>query len=209
MNRREKITSETLIDEELLIRQCLSGHALAQKQLYERFAPKMFGVCLRYAVDHSMAEDFLQEGFIRVFLKLDSYGAKGSLEGWMRRIMVNTALEKLRKKDILRNSLDIEAAGQQHMVLNSESAEYVVTENIIERDTEEIYPAEMLYQAIKEMPMGFRTVFNLFAIEEYSHKEIGAMLGISEGTSKSQYARARTWLQKRLTERKKSSNARK
>lgn len=203
MNRRNKITAETLIDEELLIRQCLTGHSVAQKQLYERFAPKMFGVCLRYAVDQSMAEDFLQEGFIRVFLKLDSYSAKGSLEGWIRRIMVNTALEKLRKKDILRNSLDIDAAGQQHMVQNSESSEYVVTNSTMEGSAEEIYPAEVLYQAIKEMPLGFRTVFNLFAVEEYSHKEISTMLGISEGTSKSQYSRARIWLQKRLTERKK------
>ncbi len=161
----------------------------------------MFGVCLRYAPDKSMAEDFMQEGFIRIFMKLDSFKSHGSLEGWMRRIIVNTALESLRKKDILRNSLELSDADQQHAEFNN--AVVLSTEDE-ESDDQNKYqvPPDVLYKLINEMPVGFRTVFNLYAVEDYSHKEIGSMLNISEGTSKSQYARARAWLQKRLNESK-------
>lgn len=190
------------MDEDNLLKECLSGNTRAQKLLYERYAPRMFGVCLRYAPDQSMAEDFMQEGFIRIFSKLGSFKSQGSLEGWMRRVMVNTSLEILRKKDILRNSIELsyhEAPGDGvHNFLANESDDDSIAGMV---------PAETLFKAVSEMPVGFRTVFNLFAVEDYSHKEISNMLDISEGTSKSQYARARAWLQKRLTESKKMSNA--
>lgn len=201
------------MDEDKLLKECLSGNTRAQKLLYERFAPKMYGVCLRYATDQSMAEDFLQEGFIRVFMKLKSFKSEGSLEGWMRRIIVNTALEKLRKKDILKNSLELDNIAQQKK--GSSSVNLVSDSAIVwpDNDSEESYmqhiTADNLYRALNEMPLGFKTVFNLFVVEEYTHKEISSMLDISEGTSKSQYARARAWLIKKLAEKKSNIDARK
>lgn len=175
------------MDEQQLLKACLDGNVHAQKRLYETYSRKMFGVCLRYAPDQGMAEDMLQEGFIKVFTRLDSFRSQGSLEGWIRRIMVTTSLEMLRKKDVLRFGVDLENAA----VLIDES-----------NDLPEAADPEKALKLIQEMPSGFRTVFNLYAIEDYKHHEIGQMLGISEGTSKSQYARARAWLLKRLTERK-------
>jgi RNA polymerase sigma-70 factor (ECF subfamily) len=171
------------MDEQQLLKDCLNGNAQAQKRLYEKYARTMFGVCLRYASDRSMAEDFLQEGFIRVFTKLSSFKFQGSFEGWIRRIMVNTSLELLRKNDVFRFSVELDNLNQ------------IADE---EESTPDQIDAEVLLNHIQEMPTGFRTVFNLYAVEDLSHKEIGIMLGISEGTSKSQYARARAWLQKRL-----------
>ena len=169
-----------------LIRGCLDGNRKAQKQFYEHFAPKMMGVCLRYANDVEMAEDFLQEGFIKVFINLKSYRSEGSIEGWVRKVIVNTALEVLRKNDVLKYSVDIETAIQVS----------VTRPDALSRLT----TAELL-KHIQALPTGFRTVFNLFAIEGYTHREIAEMLTISEGTSKSQYARAKNWLQKRIGER--------
>jgi len=171
---------------DLLIRGCLDGKRSAQKQFYEYFAPKMLGVCLRYADDVEMAEDFLQEGFIKVFTNLKSYRSEGSIDGWVRRIMVNAALEILRKNDVLKHSVDIETA-------------YSVSDDFPDA-FKQLTTSELL-KHIQSLPAGFRTVFNLFAIEGYSHQEIAEMLKISEGTSKSQYARAKVWLQKRIGER--------
>lgn len=169
-----------------LIRGCLNGNRNAQKQFYEHFAPSMMGVCLRYADDAEMAEDFLQEGFIRIFTRLKSFRSEGSIEGWVHRVMVNTALEILRKNDVLKHSVDIETA-------------YSISDSLPDA-FRQLTTAELL-KHIQSLPAGFRTVFNLFAIEGYSHQEIAAMLNISEGTSKSQYARAKAWLQKRIGER--------
>lgn len=171
---------------EQLIRGCLDGKRDAQKQFYEYLAPKMMGVCLRYAGSVEMAEDFLQEGFIKVFANLKSFRSEGSIEGWVRKVMVNTALEILRKNDVLKHSADIEAA-------YSLSDDYP--------DAFRLLTAEELLKHIQALPAGFRTVFNLFAIEGYTHQEIAEMMGISEGTSKSQYSRAKAWLQKRIGER--------
>ncbi len=191
------------MDEDNLLKECLSGNAQAQKQLYDRYSRKMYGVCLRYASDQSMAEDFLQEGFIRIFMKLKSFRSQGSLEGWMRRIMVNTTLEILRKKDILRNSVELSHSNLQ--IGERDDPESDTTDP----DDPDVlhFSAETLAKALSEMPQGFRTVFNLYAVDQYTHKEIGGLLGISEGTSKSQYARARSWLKRKLTETKKISNA--
>ncbi|PKO97944.1 MAG: RNA polymerase [Bacteroidetes bacterium HGW-Bacteroidetes-9] len=172
------------MDEKQLLKDCLDGNVHAQKRLYDLYSRKMFGVCLRYASDYNMAEDFLQEGFIRVFMKLGSYKFKGSFEGWVRRIMINTSLEILRKNDVLRYSVELNPS------LDMSNDEEQVSQEI---------DSSVLMKHIQEMPPGFRAVFNLFAIEEVPHKEIGKLLNISEGTSKSQYARARAWLQKRLS----------
>jgi RNA polymerase sigma-70 factor (ECF subfamily) len=202
------------MDEDKLLKECLSGNTRAQKLLYERYASKMFGVCLRYAANQSMAEDFLQEGFIRVFMKLGSFRSQGSLEGWMRRIMVNTALEQLRKKDILKNTVELDNPALQHVITGKGNQQYELLtvsdpDNSSEDNYMEQFTPEVIYKALSEMPVGFRTVFNLFAVEEYTHKEIGSMLSISEGTSKSQYARARIWLQKKLSENKSINDERK
>lgn len=191
------------IDEDNLLKECLSGNTRAQKQLYDRYSRKMYGVCLRYAPDQAMAEDFLQEGFIRIFMKLKSFRSQGSLEGWMRRIMVNTTLEILRKKDIFRNSIELTTANVQ---IGAKDEPGLADQDQDEPDILH-FSAETLNKAFSDMPQGFRTVFNLYVVDQYTHKEIGALLGVSEGTSKSQYARARAWLQRRLTETKKVSNA--
>jgi RNA polymerase sigma-70 factor (ECF subfamily) len=174
------------MDMEQLIRGCLKGNSKAQKEFYERFASRMMGVCLRYADDVPMAEDFLQEGFIKVFTNLKHYRSDGPVEAWIQRIMVNTALEILRKKDVLKQSDEIEAAF-------SVSDDYP--------DAFRQLTTMELLEHIQALPAGFRTVFNLFAIEGYAHSEIAKMLSITEGTSKSQYARAKAWLQKRIDDR--------
>ncbi|HQO48983.1 MAG TPA: sigma-70 family RNA polymerase sigma factor [Bacteroidales bacterium] len=177
------------MDEKQLLTACRNGDRKAQKMLFEMFAPKMYGVCLRYAKDEDTAQDYLQEGFIRVFSHLGNFRHEGSLEGWVRRIIVNTALEKLRKTDIFKNSLEVETA------LNKASDGAQVIDQINTAD---------LLQLIQSLPSGFRTVFNLYAIEGYTHQEIGDLLRISEGTSKSQYSRARQWLQQRIIQKEKS-----
>lgn len=171
------------MDEKQLIKDCLKGDAKAQKRFYDTFAPRMYGVCLRYANDADTAKDYLQEAFIRVFNHLGQYRFEGSLEGWIRRVVVNTALEKLRKNDVLKNSAELE------VVRGMANHQTTPVDRISEME---------LVKLIQSMPNGFRTVFNLFAIEGYSHLEISNMLNISEGTSKSQYARARQWLMFRL-----------
>ena len=134
-----------------------------------------------------MAEDFLQDGFIKVFSSIRSYSYEGSFEGWMRRIFVNTALEALRKNDLLRNGVDLNALEPQ------QEADYSAVEKI---------SADELMELIAQLPPGFRTVFNMFAIEGYSHREIAETLNINESTSRSQYTRAKRLLQKWIKELK-------
>lgn len=171
------------MDEKQLIKDCLKGDAKAQKRFYDLYAPRMYGVCLRYAKDADTAKDYLQEAFIRVYNHLEQYRFEGSLEGWVRRVVVNTALEKLRKNDVLKNAKELE------VLKGSTSHLATPVDQLSEQE---------LVALIQTLPPGFRMVFNLFAIEGYSHHEIGKMLNISEGTSKSQFARARQWLMLRL-----------
>lgn len=166
-----------------LIAGCLKGDRKAQKELYDLYSRKMMGVCLRYVNDRETARDLLQEGFIKVFTTMHSYTGAGAFEGWMRMIFVNGALEYLRKTDVLRNSADIGSLNEQ--VGEDETAVSKLS-------------AEELMGLIKQLPDGFRTVFNLYAIEGYSHKEIAGMLHITESTSRSQYVRARQWLQEQI-----------
>jgi RNA polymerase sigma-70 factor (ECF subfamily) len=169
-----------------LIESCIKGDRAAQKALYDRLAPRMFPLCIRYVGDRSLAEDILQEGFITLFTRLESYKGEGSFEGWARRIFVTTALMSLRKKDALKMSEDLEAARG----LKTETSSQV--QNIGYKE---------LMELIMTLPPGFRTVFNMYAIEGYSHKEIAQMQGITETTSRTQLSRARIWLQEKIKKR--------
>ena len=145
----------------------------------------MFPVCLRYVSDRSLAEDILQDGFITLFTKLGSYKGDGSFEGWARRIFVTTALMALRKKDALKMSDELEAVRGMKTDLTGQ------VENIGYKE---------LMKLVMSLPTGFRTVFNMYAVEGYSHKEIAEILGISEVTSRSQFSRARALLQTKIKE---------
>ena len=150
-----------------------------QEELYSRFSPRMYAVCLRYAGNAEEAEDILQEGFIKIFKKLDSFRSEGSFEGWVRRIFVNTAIEHFRRKKYLQPVTEKEETsieGQYNSVLD----------NLAERD---------ILGLVQQLSPGYRTVFNMYVVEGYTHKEIADMLGISEGTSKSQLSRAKVILQ--------------
>ena len=173
--------------EQKLISACTRGDRKAQKQLYEMLAPQMFSVCLRYVGDRAQAEDLLQDGFVTLFEKLDTYKGEGSFAGWARRVFVNTSLMWLRKKDALRMSEDLETVRS----LSSGSADPVADIGYRE-----------LMDLIAQLPPGFRTVFNLYVIEGYSHKDIADELGISEVTSRTQLSRARLWLQEKIKERR-------
>ncbi|GAT61694.1 RNA polymerase sigma factor [Paludibacter jiangxiensis] len=172
-------------EESQLIEDCQKRIAAAQRQLYEQYSRKMMGVCMRYVNNYETARDLMHDGFIKIFLNISSFAHEGSFEGWMRRIFVTTSLEFLRKNDVLRESYDL-------------ATSYEVQENdetIIERIS-----TDELREIIAGLPAGFRSVFNLYAIEGYSHKEIGEMLGIAESTSRSQFARARALLQQKMVE---------
>jgi RNA polymerase sigma-70 factor (ECF subfamily) len=143
----------------------------------------MLGVCMRYAKNTEQAEDVLQDGFVKVFNKLKDFKSEGSLEGWIRRIMVNTALDQIRKEAKFQSDLNIDDVG--YKIENNE----LIVEHLM---------AEDLMKMVQAMPVGYRIVFNMFAIEGYAHSEIAEKLGISENTSKSQYSRARAYLRERL-----------
>lgn len=169
--------------EEQLIEGCKKGKRQAQEELYNTFSKKMMGVCMRYAGERETARDLLQEGFIKVFTKIKDYSGSGSFEGWMRKIFVNGALEYLRMNDAMRETVDLDKI---------ESTQASVSSPI------KTLTASELMELIKSLPAGYRTVFNLFAIEGYSHKEIGLMLNIAESSSRSQLAHARQILQSKV-----------
>lgn len=169
---------ETEEEEKRLIAACLKGNSASQQKLFDKFSGKMFAVCLRYAADSDQAKDLLQESFIRVFTKLQQFQFKGSFEGWIRRITIHTAIEHYRKEVKNRNVIDIEFAhhvGQEPNVLDK-------------------LQTQDLMQLINKLPLGYKTVFNLYVIDGYSHQEIATQLGISENTSKSQLRKARHFL---------------
>ncbi len=176
------MNSDHMSDEELVFG-CVRKEAQAQEYLFKTFSGKMLGLCSRYADSTEEAEDIMQDAFVKIFQKIDTFKGNGSLEGWMKRIMVNTALDAFRKNKNFRHSIDIET-----IEYTSETYQHVL----------ETIGAKDLMKLMKTMPKGFRTVFNLYAIEGYAHKEIAEMLEITESTSKSQYSRARVYLQKML-----------
>ena len=174
----------TLPDIKNIIKGCLSGSRRDQELLYRRHAARLYAVCLQYSGNDDEARDILQEGFIKVFENLIHYKHEGSFEGWMHRIMVNTALEKFRSKHNLFRVDDIDQI--QEPDADPDNDDYSGLE------------AVDLMEIIRELPPKYRMVFNLYAIEGYSHKEIGRMMNISEGTSKSNLSRARIILQKKV-----------
>lgn len=164
-----------------------------QEELYQRFSPRMYAVCLRYAGNAEEAQDILQEGFIKVFNKLKSFRGEGSFEGWIRRIFVNTAIEHFRRKRYLQPVTDKEE--------NTIEGNYLsALDDLAEKD---------ILALVQQLSPGYRTVFNMYVIEGYSHKEIADMLNISEGTSKSQLSRAKVILQDMVKEFIEQQNERK
>lgn len=162
-----------------IIIECKKGDPKAQKSLYEKYAPIFYGICLRYMKNTTEAEDLLVESFYTIFNKLDQYKATGSFEGWMKRIVVNSCLMKIRKRNNLNLHVDIENA------YNIKEEANAITD---------INHAELL-EMLEELPTGYRTVFNLYVIEGYKHREIGEIMGISINTSKSQLILAKKRMQ--------------
>ena len=174
--------------EQLLIKGCIAGDRAFQTKLYDLFAPRMLGVCMRYAKNREEAEEILHEGFLRVFTYIKKFKGSGSFEGWIRKIMVNCALAKYRNKIHLNPVIRLDAAdynipGEQDILSNLDAKE--------------------LLALVQTLPAGYRIVFNLYVFEGYKHREIAEALGISEGTSKSNLYDARSFLQKALTVKKK------
>lgn len=163
---------------------CCTGDRLAQRKLWERYKNRMYGVCLRFAATKQDAEDMLQEGFIRVYQDICQYRGEGSLEGWVRRIMIRTALKHLQKQHIVATSI------------NPDVLECLLSES--GKSVDDAPDAGSLVQMLQQMPPGFRAVLNLYVIEERSHEEIARELGISIGTSKSQLNRAKAFFKKLL-----------
>lgn len=170
--------------EEDLIAGCIKQKASAQRALFDKYSGRMLGLCRRYVKDVLEAEGVMITAFTKIFERINQYTGAGNFEGWMKRIMVNESLQYLRKHKNMQLNMDIEEA---HHLPNYDAMEdHLQTEDLM--------------QMIGELPVGYRTVFNLYAIEGYSHKEIAEQLNINENTSKSQLSRARVYLQKRLAE---------
>ena len=163
---------------------CKKGDSTAQRNVFDHYSGKMYAVCCRYVKDKMEAEDVLVTAFTKVFDRIHQFKSEGSFEGWIRRIMVNESLTWLRQHKFMQVETDIEAANFE--------PDYQMLENHLH--------AEDLLKLIDGLPAGYKVVFNLYAIEGYSHKEIGEQLGINENTSKSQLSRARVYLQKQLAQ---------
>ncbi len=169
-----------------LINKCVSGDNSARKRLYEIYSRQMLAICYRYVGDKMIAEDILHDGFIKVFVSIRSfhYRGEGSFKAWITKIIVNTALEHLKKEEIHRNTLPLEEWNGADVMMEEEEYERV--------------PNSVLMNFITKLPEGFRTVFNMYTFEEMSHKEIGILLGINESTSRSQLSRAKAILTKQI-----------
>jgi RNA polymerase sigma factor (sigma-70 family) len=166
--------------EDDLLHGCLHKDAAAQQEFYSRYSPKMLSVCYRFAKNREDAEDMLQEGFIRIFSQIHQFQHKGALEGWIRRIIVHTCINMLKKNKKFNENVDIEHA--QHLIIREEAVPAIIQ-------------AKQVIECIRMLPLGYRTVLNLFAIEGYNHREIADMLDIEESTSRSQYTRAKAMLE--------------
>lgn len=176
--------TESRYTEEKLIEGCVKCDRTAQKALYDTYAPILYPVCIRY-VGREIGKDVLQDGFVTIFEKIGTYKGEGSFEGWMRRIIINTALMQIRKNDVMKHSEDISEVQVAELgVQNSGVMEEITSREILD--------------LISEMPAGLRSVFNLFVLEGYSHQEVAEILGINEASSRSQVSRARIWLQERM-----------
>jgi RNA polymerase sigma-70 factor (ECF subfamily) len=173
--------------EEAILKGCLQNEAVAQKELYNRYSPKMLSVCYRFAHNREDAEDMLQEGFIKVFSQMHTFENRGAFEGWIRRIIVHTCINILKKNKKFNESVDI---------IHATAVQ--VREDIVPS----IVQAKQVVECIRMLPVGYRTVLNLYAIEGYNHREISNMLDIEESTSRSQYTRAKAMLEDILVRKK-------
>ncbi|HMR90881.1 MAG TPA: sigma-70 family RNA polymerase sigma factor [Chitinophagaceae bacterium] len=165
----------------------MNNEALAQRELYNRYSAKMLAVCYRYAHSREDAEDMLQEGFIKVFLQIHTFENRGAFEGWVRRIIVHTCINILKKNKKFNESVDIIHA---------------TAVQVREESVPAIVQAKQIVECIRLLPIGYRTVLNLYAVEGYTHREIAGMLDIEESTSRSQYTRAKTMLEDILVKKK-------
>ncbi len=173
--------------EEQMLQGCLKNIASVQEALYNRFSPRMLGVCYRFARNREDAEDMMQEGFIKVFSQIHQFRGQGALEGWVRRIVVHTCINILKKNKKFSDSVDLFHASTLH--LN-------------ENNIPSLLQAKQVVECIRLLPLGYRTVLNLYAIEGYSHREISSILDIEESTSRSQYTRAKSMLEDILLKNK-------
>ena len=173
--------------EEAILQGCIRNDAIAQRELYTKYSPKMLAVCYRFAHNREDAEDMLQEGFIKVFLQIHTFENRGAFEGWVRRIIVHTCINILKKNKKFNESVDIVHA---------------IAVQVREESIPSIIQAKQVVECIRMLPMGYRTVLNLYAIEGYSHREIAEMLNIEESTSRSQYTRAKAMLEEILIRKK-------
>ncbi len=174
---------------ENLIAQCLKCDTTAQYELYQKYSPKMFGVCLRFAKCREEAEDILQEGFIKVFRNLKTFRNEGKLEAWIRRIMVNTAINFYKRKYPAFPDIDFDRLQLKHHSHDDITA---------------IMSHKEILETVQKLPKGYRMVFNLYVIEGYTHKEIGNMLNISVNTSKSQLSRAKDLLKIKIAKKERN-----
>ena len=176
-----------LMTEQAIIAGCLHNDTLAQRELYSRYSPKMLSVCYRFAQSREDAEDMLQEGFIKVFTQMHTFQNKGAFEGWIRRIIVHTCINFLKKYKKFNENIDLAYA------TNLQAKEETVPS---------IMQGKQVVECIRLLPIGYKTVLNLYAIEGYSHREIGSMLDIEESTSRSQYTRAKAMLENLLIKKR-------
>lgn len=180
-----------MMSDQKIIEGCIKGKRKAHNMLYKKFAPMMLGICIRYAKDRAEAEDVLQDGFIKVFSNINRFRMEGSFEGWIKRIMVNTSIDHFHKqqaKDSLSSFEDIDLISEPGY---NDHRDTKYDDIDLSHDT--------LLRIIRNLPAGYRMVFNLFAIEHYSHKEIAEALGISISTSKTQLSKARKNIQKKIS----------
>ena len=171
------------MDEQELIQGCVAARPKAQKALFDIYAPKLYVVCLRYLKDQMRAQDVLQDTFVKIFANIGYYKSEGAFEGWLKRIAVNTCLDQLRKDKKILTDVSIDDVSYK-LSTDSFSAEKLMADDLL--------------KLIQTLPDGYRTVFNLFAIEGYSHQQNAQQLGVSESTSKTQYLRARAYLKDRI-----------
>ena len=183
-----KVNTCKRMEELELSEQCRQGNNRARKELYEQYAGRMLGICLRYAGDRDTAQDLLHDSFIKIFDSFDKFTwrGEGSLRAWMERVVVNTALQYLRKNDVINQATSLEELPEEYEEPDASDVEAI--------------PQKVLMQFIEELPTGYRTVFNLYTFEDKSHKEIAQVLGINEKSSASQLFRAKTVLAKRVKE---------
>ena len=173
--------------EDILIQACTNNNAAAQRELYNRYSRVLFGVCFRYAFRREDAEDMLQEGFIKIFKRINTFGNKGNFEGWMKRVMVNTCINYITKNKKFSEILSLETT------YNIEDCEESIASKLL---------GKQVMDCLRMLPIGYRTVINLYAIEGYSHKEISEMLDIKESTSRSQFIRGKSLLTSILISKK-------